>query len=91
MPKGSELNTNIWWRDRAITINPDEPPVDTRQLDGFLFWNGAPKCFVKAQGGWYKMVKGPTLLYVVRTLYLLSMREWLEIAQDENFTANIKV
>ena len=84
------LNNTIWWRGRATIINPKKPPADTRQLDGYLFWNAAPKCFVKGQGGWYKMVEGPKLLYVVRTLYLLSLEEWLEIALDDDFAPNIK-
>lgn len=90
MSKDIQVNPNIWWRGRTITISPDKPPVDTRQLDGFLYWNGAPKCFLKGEGGWYKLTKEGTLLYVVRTLYLLSFREWLEIAMNDNFTANIK-
>lgn len=85
------MRTTIIWRGSFNhKVNPDKPPKDTRELDSFLFFNDAAKCFLKGQGGWYKLTRDNKLLYVCRTLYLLSLKEWLEIAKNENFIANIK-
>ena len=84
------MTTKIWWRDRYINVKPDTPPRDTRQLDSFLYYNDAAKCFMKGEGGWYKISRQGSVLFVVRALYLLSLKEWLEIAQDDNFIANVK-
>ncbi len=82
--------TKIWWRDRYTNVKPDTPPRDTRQLDSFLVYNDAAKCFMKGEGGWYKISRQGSILYVVRALYLLSLSEWLEVAKDDNFTANMR-
>ena len=75
------------WRHK---INLTKAPISTRELDGFLWANNAAKCFMKGQGGWYKLTREGTLLYVCRTLYLLSFQEWYDIAVDDNFIANMK-
>lgn len=80
------LATRIWWRDRFITVDPDKPPVDERQLISFLRYNNAPACFVKTGNAWRKVTKECHILYVSRTLYLLSLKEWLRIALDDKFT-----
>jgi len=82
--------TKIWHRDAFKKVNPKKPPTDTRMLDSFLIYNNASKCFMKGQGGWYKISRQESILYVCRTLYLLSLKEWLKIALDDNFTENIK-
>lgn len=84
------INTRIPWRGKYVKVNPDNPPKDTRQLRGFLLWNNARDCFMKGEGGWYKLTKDGQILFVSRTLYLLSLREWLEIALNDNFIANTK-
>lgn len=89
--KKNRLVTKIWWRDGWCNVKPDKSPIDTRQLDSFLIYNHAAKCFMKGQGGWYKITKENSLLYVCRALYLLSFKDWLEIAKNDYFIANIKV
>ena len=84
------IETKIPWRGRYVTIKPDRPPKDTRQLRGFLLWNGARDCFMKGEGGWYRIGLDGDILFVVRALYLLSLKEWLEIATNDNFINNIK-
>lgn len=84
------IETTIPYRGRRVKVNPQNPPKDTRQLRGFLLWNGANDCFMKGEGGWYKICKDGTIKYVVRALYLLSLAEFLEIAKDDNFIANMK-
>jgi len=86
--KVDNMQVTIWHRNMRRHVDPSKPPSDTRMLDGFLFWNNAAKCFVRAQGGWYKITRDCKLLYVTRTLYLLSLKEWLEIAKNDNFIAN---
>ena len=82
------MTTKIWWRDRYIKINPDKSPADERQLISFLRYNNAPVCFIKTGNAWRKITKQGSMLYVSRTLYLLTFKEWLKIALDDNFTAN---
>ena len=85
------ITTNIPYRNSwRHKIDPDKPPRETRELDGFLWKNQAAKCFLKGQGGWYKLTRDGRLLFVTRALYLLSFKEWLEIAQDDYFIANIQ-
>ena len=83
-----EMQTRIWWRDKYINVNPTRPPKDERQLISFLRYNNAPACFVKTGNAWRKVTKQGSLLYVSRTLYLLSLEEWLETALNDRFTAN---
>lgn len=75
--------TRIWWRDRHINVNPDKPPLDERQLISFLRYNNAPACFVKTGNAWRKVTREGSLEFVSRTLYLLSLKKWLEIAKQE--------
>lgn len=84
-----KITTKIWWRDKYRNVNPEKPPVETRQLDSFLTYNKAAKCFLKGQGGWYKLTKEGELLFVTRALYLLSLKEWLRIAKDDYFIENL--
>jgi hypothetical protein len=81
-----KIVAEIPWRGRLVKINPDKSPVDERQLIGFLRWNNAPACFVKTDNAWRKITKEGDLLYVSRTLYLLTLKEWLNIALDDKFT-----
>jgi len=71
-------------------IHLDKAPKDVRELDGFLVWNLAPKCFMKGEGGWYKITKKGELCFVVRALYLLSFKEWYDIAMNDKFLPNMK-
>ena len=34
--------------------------------------------------------RGRSIKYVTRSLYLLSLKEWLEISLNDNFIANLK-
>ena len=85
-----KIITKTPWRGKLVNIDINKPPRDTRQLRGFLLWNNARDCFAKMQGGWYRLSKDGQILFVCRTLYLLSLKEWLEIALNDNFIANIK-
>lgn len=82
------FTTKIWWRDKYINVDPNNPPKDERQLISFLRYNDAPACFVKTGNSWRKVTKQGSLLNVSRTLYLLPLKEWLEIALNDNFIAN---
>ena len=88
MEKLKKMITKIWWRDKYINVNPEQPPKDERQLISFLRYNDAPACFVKTGNAWRKVTKEGSLLYVSRTLYLMSLKEWLQVALDDNFIAN---
>ena len=83
-----KVETKIMVRGSYRTIKPSEPPRESRELDSFLYSNNAPKCFLKGQGGWYKITRESTLLFVSRTLYLLPLIDWLSIAKDDYFIAN---
>lgn len=82
--------TKVPYRGKLINVKPDNPPKDTRQLRGFLLWNNARDCFMKGQGGWYRIGIDGQILFVSRTLYLLSLKEWLSIALNDDFIANTK-
>lgn len=82
------FTTKIWWRDKYINVDPNNPPKDERQLISFLRYNDAPACFVKTGNSWRKVTKQGSLLNVSRALYLLPLKEWLEIALNDNFIAN---
>ena len=84
-----KIETRIWVRDRYRNVNPDNPPKETRELDSFLYANCGAKCFMKGQGGWYKITKEGGLSYVTRALYLLPLKDWLNIAKDDYFIPNI--
>lgn len=84
------MTTRIYHRNRFINVDPEKPPTDERQLLSFLSYNDAPRCFVKSDNYWRKVTKTGGLLLVSRTLYLLSLKEWLEIALNDNFIANTK-
>jgi len=83
-----QIRNKIWVRDRWRNVKPDNPPKETRELDSFLYFNDAAKCFLKTQGGWYKLTREGSLLFVSRALYLLSLKEWLKIAKNDSFIAN---
>jgi len=84
-----KIVVEIPWRGNLVKVDPEKPPKDERQLIGFLRWNNAPACFVKTDNAWRKITKEGQLLYVSRTLYLLSLKDWLEIALDDKFTGYI--
>lgn len=86
----SAIETRIWVRDNYRNVNPDKPPRESRELDSFLWYNDAAKCFLKGQGGWYKITRQGSILFVARALYLLTLKEWLEVALNDNFIANTK-
>jgi len=81
--------TKVFHRDRYVNVNPKKPPTDARILDSFLIYNNANKCFIRAVGGWYKITKACGMIFVSRTLYLLSLEEWLEIAKNDKFISNV--
>ena len=85
------MNTEIIYRGSFHhKVNPDNPPKETRELDSFLYFNGAVKCFLKGQGGWYKLMKNGGLYFVTKRLSDLPLKEWLKVALDDTFTPNIK-
>ena len=84
------MNTKVWWNGCRRNVNPDKSPSSIREINVFLVANNAPMCFFKGSGGWFKLCKDGIPKFVVRTLYLLSLREWLEIAKNDLFTGNIK-
>lgn len=84
------METEIYYRESRRKIDPETLPREVRLLDAFLVANNCPKCFVKLQGGYYKLTRKNTMLYVCRTLQDYSLREWLEIAKNERYIGNIK-
>lgn len=76
--------TKIFHRDRFKNVDPDKAPKDARELDSFLIYNGANKVFIRLVGGWYKVQRNRKFIFISRTLYLLSLKEWLEIALKED-------
>lgn len=82
------VENKIWYLKRYIKIDINSAPDSERKLLSFLSANNAPKCFVKTGNAWRKVTKEGSILYVSRTLYLLSYKEWLEIALNDNFIAN---
>lgn len=83
------MRTNIWVNARRMNVKPENPPRSSRELNSFLFYNDAPCCFMRSGRGWYKITRDNKFLFVERALYKLSFEEWLNIALNEDFTANI--
>lgn len=83
------METRIFWRGRYTNVNPTLPPKDERQLISFLRYNNARACFVKSDNAWRKVTVDGCLLYVSRTLYTMSLEEWLNVSVDDGFTANV--
>ena len=81
--------TQIYYRNGYRNVNPSNPPKDQRELYSFLRYNNAPTCIIKASGGYYRMSKTGTLKYICRTLYNLSLAEFLTIAKNDNYIPNI--
>lgn len=82
--------TKIFVRDKFRTVKPEHYPKEIRELDSFLVYNKSDKNIIKAQGGYYRVSRQGGLAFIVRALYLLSFKEWLEISLNDNFIANIK-
>jgi predicted RNA-binding Zn-ribbon protein involved in translation (DUF1610 family) len=74
------IENKIWYKNSYINIDVDKAPTTEAQLISFLKSNNAPICFVKTGKSWKKVTKEGKLEFVSRTLYLLSFREWLNIA-----------
>lgn len=85
------METKIWYRNGYTNVKVHLPPKDMRHLRAFLISNGSADCFVKAQGGYYKCGKDGVQRFVVRVLYLLSLKEWLEIALNDNYIESVKL
>lgn len=81
--------TRIFYRDAYRNVDPEKPPKDTRQLRAFLIANGARDCFLKGEGGWYKLGTDGSLKFFSRALYLYSLEDFLKAAKDDSFIANI--
>jgi len=77
--------TRIFVNDRFIKIDPEQAPKSSRELRSFLFYNNAPTCFMKGVGGWYKITRQCTTVFVNRVLYTMSFKDWLEVALNDNF------
>jgi len=75
-----EIITKIWVNNNWKNVDPNKPPISSRELDSFLFYNNAPKCFMKTNGYWFKIKKDATLIKVGRVLYTLSLQDWLKIS-----------
>jgi hypothetical protein len=75
--------TNIYYRNNYINVNVDKPPKDLRQLRAFLLANNTRDCFLKSQGGYYKLELDNKLYFISRVLYLLTLKDWLEIAKND--------
>jgi len=83
------METKIIYRGSYHNVNSSLPPKDSKELDSFLLFNKAPRCFLKTGGKWFKITKDGKLLAVCRTLKHLSLSEWLGIAKDTQFIPNI--
>jgi hypothetical protein len=81
--------SRIFSNDKYHIIDPDKAPLTLRELDGFLAANTTAKCFLKSIDGWYKL-QGGKILFVNRTLYTMSFKDWLEVAKNNNFTPNTR-
>lgn len=88
IPKKGSILT--WIRGKRKWLHPDDPPKEIRELDMFTYQLANCKCFIKLQGGWYKVTRDGKALFVARTLQDFALKEWLEIAQNDEFIANPK-
>lgn len=80
----------VWIRGITRYLDPNQPPKEVRELDMFTYQTVGIKCFAKFQGGWYKVDREGKIHFVTRALYLLTLKEWAEIAVNDEFIANIK-
>ena len=87
----NKIITRIPWRGKMHNVDYNKPPVDTRQLRGFLLWNNARDCFARMEGGWYRLGNDGSIKYVGRALYLFSLKEFLAIAKNDLFQPNTRI
>ena len=85
-----KISMKILKSGKLISINPDTAPPTIKHLDAFLLHHNISRCFIKAQGGWYKLQEPNQMLFVNRVLYTMSYNEWLAVAKNNNFTSNIR-
>jgi len=76
------MTTRIYVKNSWRNIDPNKPPASSRELDSFLFYNNAPKCFVKTNGYWFKVRQDGVMEKVSRVLYTLPLKDWLKIANE---------
>lgn len=82
--------TKIFVRGAYRKVNPKRAPREVRELDSFLVYNSSSKNILRGQGGYYRLSRENSLLFVARNLSLLSFEEWLEVSLNDNFIANHK-
>lgn len=78
-----------WIRGKRKYLDLDKPPKEIRELDMATYHLASCKCFIRLQGGWYKVTRDGKALFVTRTLQDLTMREWVAIAKNDQFIPNL--
>jgi hypothetical protein len=74
----TSIVTKIWYRGGWCNVNLDKAPKDYRQLRSFLLHNMVnPIRVSKADNEWWYLTESGIFKHVARTLYQLSLSEWL--------------
>lgn len=76
------MNTNIWINGRFTDIDPKQAVKTTRNITSFCVSNNLRDCLFKSQGGWYKLERDGIMVFVTRTLYLISFEDLYSILKD---------
>ena len=79
------METRIYVKNGWRNVNPTKPPASSRELDSFLLYNNAPKCFVKTNNYWFKLKPNGKMSKVSRVLYTLPLQDWIKIAMNKNY------
>jgi hypothetical protein len=76
------VDYNIYKQGRLTTVKPEDPVLTTKNITSFACSNGLRNCIFRSQGGWYKLGMDGILVFVCRTLYLISFEELYHIMKD---------
>ena len=76
------IDYKIWKQGRFTVVKPYSPVETTRNVTAFCYANSLRDCLFKSQGGWYKLQTDGKLVFVERTLYLITFEQLYNILKD---------
>jgi len=76
------VDYEIWRQGRFTTVKPTDVVKTTKNIQAFCCANSLRNCLFKSQGGWYKLQTDGKLVFVERTLYLITFEQLYNTLKD---------